>query len=171
MDADNKSASAGVDIIAAVISNMNKELPMAASNNKEEQQQPQKQRALHLNEDHHHHHLDDLERSDTGDGSEKKDESTEKQRGKGGGVESNTSKETADDGGKDDSDLDVFVSASNKLIGYRYSLDELMDIASAACSKTRPEFVSNDSFKVSQSNRSTFNYLIIDGGGAIKFDN
>lgn len=138
MDADNKSNSS-ISIMAAVLSNMNKELPGSGG--------VVKRAPLdHLNDA-------DLLMDDLldGEGSEKKDESTEK---KGG---TNTSNETAGSSScRDDSDVDIFVSASNKLIGYRYSVDELLDIAAAECCKSRPDFVTNELFKVSA--KDTFLY-------------
>lgn len=141
---ENKGGGGGgaVDIMAAVLNNMNKELPMMNSSSNVVGNHPKEKRALTDLNDHHLHDLDDLERSDNGDGSEKKDESTEK-KGKGGAESSNTSNETAD------SDGDIFVSASNKLVGYRYSVDELLEIATVESSKSRPDFVSSELFKVS----------------------
>lgn len=140
MDASDNKSSSSVDIMAAVLSNMNKELPVStatAAGNKD---------LANLMMDAE---LDDmLERSDNGDGSEKKDESTEK---KG----TNTSNETAGSSScRDDSDVDIYVSASNKLIGYRYSVEEILEIGAAEFCKRRPEFFSNESFKVSGRFRS-----------------
>lgn len=156
MDAsDNKSIGTAVDIMAAVLNNMNKELPVTTSG----AGKAGKRNPIELSDALDH--LDDLERSDSGEGSEKKDESTEKKC-------TNTSNETAgsscrDDsdvdnkllggyrhssGCRDDSDVDTFVSASNKLIGYRYSVEELLEIASADCCKQRPESFANELFKV-----------------------
>lgn len=142
MDAsDNKSSSGSsgvVDIIAAVLSNMNKELPpMTVAGLAGKKRNP-----LDLVK-HEDADLDELERSDSADGSEKKDESTEKKA-------TNTSNETGASGSscRDDSDVDIYVSASNKLVGYRYTTDELLEIATAECCKSRPEFFANELFKV-----------------------
>lgn len=134
MDAsDNKSSGPTVDIMAAVLSNMNKELPLNSS--------AKKRSPVDLDAD-----LDDLERSDSADGSEKKDESTEKAKA------TNTSNETqaSTSSCRDDSDVDIYVSASNKLIGYRYTVDEMLEIAMAECCKQRPEYFGNELFKVSR---------------------
>lgn len=148
MDADNKSSNGAVDIMAAVLSNMNKELPITTSLSlgmAKDGVAAQKRAPLdHLNDADL---LDDLERSDNGDGSEKKDESTEK---KSSSSATNTSNETAGSSCRDDSDVDIFVSASNKLVGYRYSVDELLDISAADCCKSSPDFVTNELFKVSE---------------------
>lgn len=143
MDASDNKSSGAVDIMTAVLSNMNKELPMVNNSGGVPVMGKDVKRGPPLN-DLNDADLDDLERSDNGDGSEKKDESTEKKA-------TNTSNETgaSTSSCRDDSDVDIYVSAtSNKLIGYRYSVEELLEISAVECCKARPEFFANEMFKV-----------------------